>query len=426
MSFEDIQTLINEATGLDPALFGANALSRAVRRRLEDCGLEDEERYFAYAMSSRDELGKLVDELVTLETWFFRNRESFDCLCDFVKNQWRGKGEGRELKILSIPCSTGEEPYSIAMSLIGAGVSPDSFRVDAVDICRRAINNARRGVYGNNSFRGKEIDFREIFFTRVEGGYQIISAISEKVNFIRGNLLDQSFFASDNLYDVIFCRNLLIYFADAVKERAVRALESLLAAEGLLFVGHAETFIFSGAQLAPIRVPQAFAFQKTDRIINKKKKPARAYTKDTKKKASRISERQTISTPKIADKASSKKKLGGKMKSPGERNTVAEGLEQMMESAFSLANKGRMKEAYGICLKVLNEDARNINAWFLSGLVKLAEGEEKKAEECLSKVIYLDPKHFEALIHLSLIMERFGRITEAENYRRRARLVRET
>ena len=132
---------------------------------MRSLGLRRLEDYEQFLDSSRAEWNELVESVVVTETWFFRDPE--------IYRRFRSPGASRNgcppiqplpLRLLSIPCASGEEPYSLVMALLDAGVAPDRFQIDAVDISARALARAERGVYGRNSFRGKDLAFRDRYF----------------------------------------------------------------------------------------------------------------------------------------------------------------------------------------------------------------------------------------------------------------------
>ncbi len=133
-------------------------------------------------------------------------------LARVVKNEWMPAHPNSTLRILSVPCATGEEPYSIAMALMDSGLPATRFRIDAVDVSLRVLDHARRGIYGRNSFRGADLPFRDRYFRQVENGHLLSEIVRERVDFRQGNLLAHDFASHEGLYDYIFCRNVLIYF----------------------------------------------------------------------------------------------------------------------------------------------------------------------------------------------------------------------
>jgi chemotaxis protein methyltransferase WspC len=162
VAIADFETLLKEAIGLDAATIGRSALDRAIRERERACRLADQ-AYCERVSSDGDELQALVEAVVVPETWFFRDREAFTALGKVVRDTILRRNPNQEARILSLPCSTGEEPYSMAMALIDAGVSPKGVRIDAVDVSHRALGYARRGVYGKSAFRRRHRLSRSVF-----------------------------------------------------------------------------------------------------------------------------------------------------------------------------------------------------------------------------------------------------------------------
>ena len=145
------------------------------------------------------------------------------------------------MRALSVPCSTGEEPYSIAMTLLDAGLSSEKFQIDAIDISAHLLDIARLGMFGSNSFRGSELKFRNQYFQKTDAGFRLCDRVRQCVKFEQGNVLEERFRFGSEPYDFIFCRNLLIYFYNEAQGQALKSLRQLLTADGLLFVGSAET-----------------------------------------------------------------------------------------------------------------------------------------------------------------------------------------
>src|SRR5205814_13458 len=135
------------------------------------------------------------------------------------------------LRLLSVPSSTGEEPYSMAMALLDAGVPSARFQVDAMDVSLQALERATAGVYGRNSFRGSGMVGREHHFEPAPGGRRVCERVSRQVRFRHGNLLACPFIPGRDRFDIIFCRNLLIYFDRPTQDRAIEQLGALLKPE---------------------------------------------------------------------------------------------------------------------------------------------------------------------------------------------------
>ncbi|NDY42406.1 protein-glutamate O-methyltransferase CheR, partial [Dissulfurirhabdus thermomarina] len=261
MNTERIEVLLNRAIGLHVDSIGHQALVRAVRRRMDVVGLDDPREYTRILYRSPGELDALVEEVVVPETWFFRDGAPFRALAEYAVRKWRPAHPAGRLRCLSVPCSSGEEPYSMVMALLDAGLPDEAVHVDAVDVSSRALEKARRGEYTAHSFRGRDLGFRARYFRPDGRRYVIDGRVRACVRFHRANLLDPDFYQQFGVYDVVFCRNLLIYLDEAAQEQAMATLRRLVSDQGLLFVGHAETARFPEAGFRPAPYPRAFAFQ---------------------------------------------------------------------------------------------------------------------------------------------------------------------
>src|SRR5262249_21641542 len=148
------------------------------------------------------------------ETWFFRDPASFDAFTQAAL-EWLGRNPAGTLRILSVPCSTGEEPCSLAMRLLDSKVPPHRFVIDAVDVSGRSLARAQRALYGKNSFRGGDLSFRDRHFRETAEGFELSDTVRKCVRFHQDNVLAETFLAGHEPYQIIFCRNLLIYFDSA-------------------------------------------------------------------------------------------------------------------------------------------------------------------------------------------------------------------
>ncbi|MGT2433239.1 CheR family methyltransferase [Cupriavidus basilensis] len=259
-----IEALLKERIGLDAGTVGPGMIERAVRERLAAAAAPDHHAYWNLLHVQPDELQALIEAVVVPETWFFRHREALLALARIAAMRVFGSAREHEdagpLRILSVPCSTGEEPYSIVMALLDAGVPEQRFQVDAVDISARSLERARIGQYGSNSFRGSPLDFRDRHFTASAGGYTLKASVRAKVRLLRGNLLDPVLMANEAPYHFVFCRNLLIYFDQPTQRRSLKVLERLSRPDATIFVGPAEASLLTRHGFVSAGVPLAFAF----------------------------------------------------------------------------------------------------------------------------------------------------------------------
>jgi chemotaxis protein methyltransferase WspC len=410
MAFADFEHLLKESIGLDAASIGGSAVERAVLERTAACGLADPSAYWQRVGASPDELQALIETVVVPETWFFRDREAFSTLARLVQDaSWSAQADGVR-RILSLPCSTGEEPYSIAMALFDAGVPADRFSIDAIDISAHAIATARRATYGRNSFRGRELGFRTRYFDATATGHQLADRVRRRVRFRQGNLLSPESSTALTRYDAIFCRNLLIYFDRPTQARAVAALERQLTPGGIVFVAPSESGVLLNHGFVPVKAPFASAFRMA-RPAAGDRKPDNSPSESSRvaplprRPVARIVE---VSRRRVSDLPS--------IVHPANARTDPVGT---LDEAAALANRGRFEEAVERCEQHLRQSGPSAEAFHLLGLVRDASGDPTEAAICYRKALYLDPNHREALIHLALLLETVGKNAEAQLLRRR-------
>jgi len=389
MSFARFERLLERTMGLSAASIGVSAIERAVGARLRACNLEHPDQYWAQLQHSPDELQKLVEGVVVSETWFYRDPQAFATMARIVMKEWLPANPTGVLRLLSLPCSTGEEPYTMAMALIDAGLPTDRFRIDAIDISSPALAIARRGIYGGNSFRGQNLGFRERHFERVERGCQISDTVRSPVRFAQGNLLAADFLGGET-YDMVLCRNLLIYFDIDTQNRAVTVLKRLLAPQGMLFVGHSEASLMLGHELASAKIPMAFAFRKA--TIQPKAKP--------------VASRPFQQTVAVASKAPPRHSPIVAFK----REAPSPDLEELRR----IADRGRLAEAARGCEIHMRERGVSPEALLLLGLISDASGNAPAAAGYYRQLLYLEPGHSEGLGHLALLLKNQGDVSGAK------------
>ncbi|MDH3360409.1 MAG: protein-glutamate O-methyltransferase CheR [Desulfobulbaceae bacterium] len=203
--------------------------------------------FLRYNPNKDQELSEIIDQLTTNETYFFR--EDFQ-LRTFVEEilpeiRKRKEREGRKtLRIWSAGCSSGEEPYTIAMLLLDQPWLR-SWRVEVIgtDISQRVLHMAREGLYGEASFRSTEPSQKVRFFTEHEGKSRVNDEVRNLVTISHLNLFDTSRIALLGKMDLIFCRNVIIYFDQAGKRSVIENFFQRLVPEGFLLLGHSESLI---------------------------------------------------------------------------------------------------------------------------------------------------------------------------------------
>jgi len=411
-----IETLLKKKIGLNPDSIGKKKIDSDVRRRMTAIGIADVKEYLALLQTSTTELEKLIETITVPETWFFRNRGAFDYLESHARKVWTTKNRNRPLRILSVPCSTGEEAYSIAMTLLNAGVLSERFHIDATDISKKALAVAEHAVYGKNSFRGKNLAFRSQYFTETDKGYRLLPEVKQTVEFICDNILAPFILSTQAPYDVIFCRNLLIYFDPEAQQQTIRVLNRFLKKKGLLFVGHAETGLFADKHFSPVRHTGVFAFLKgASRIEGSVGKPNGAVN---------TSGMSTAPKKAVLPRPPRPRKVPVTVSNPPlNRVRVASKAPETdpnVKKARSLADAGKLFEAAELCETRLKDDNKDTEAYCLLGLIRLALDDDAAAEQYFNKAVYLDPNHYEALVHLALMREHRGDKESAFDFQQRA------
>jgi chemotaxis protein methyltransferase CheR len=240
-----------------------NTLKEKISNRVTELGFSYWE-YCRYLQATPSEWDVLVDLLTINETYFYREENQLnECTCEILPTI--KKKINRPLRIWSSACSTGEEPYTIAMLIQETGLFlPGTVEIIATDIDKKVLEKAKKGWYHQGSFSFRRIPtyLLEKYFTNVDGGYQMNSSIKRMVKFQQLNLLDDEKAASIGEVDIIFCRNVLIYFDQETTKRVIDNLEQNLAHGGYLFLGHAESITDSNLGLKKVNSDSSFYYRK--------------------------------------------------------------------------------------------------------------------------------------------------------------------
>jgi chemotaxis protein methyltransferase CheR len=244
-------------------------LERRVERRMRELSVSS---FAAYHLELRQgaagggELGRLIDEITTNETYFFRERRQLLALIDEILPeamlQRRERGGG-PVTVWSAGCASGEEPYTIVIMAMEAGLDPAAnLRVYAADISRRMLQRARQGTYREGAFRETEAGLRARYFAEKDGQWRISDDVKKHVDFLHLNLLDRGKVALLGALDVILCRNVLIYFDAERKRQVISTFEEKLRPGGHLLLGHSESLLNLSTSLELRHLRQDMVYRK--------------------------------------------------------------------------------------------------------------------------------------------------------------------
>jgi chemotaxis protein methyltransferase CheR len=246
--FRLIRDIIKDYCGLYFDDGSKYLLEKRLARRIRNLHLDDFRDYYRfirYDKNSEDELAAIIDLLTVNETYFFREQNQLKAFSEEILEELKEKNrDRRSLRIWSAGCSTGEEPYTIAMLIQERGdFAGWDIEIYGSDINQRVLQAARKGIYRRNSFRTAETRYINKYFTEEDGSYRIADGVKGYVNFSYLNLLDSFRTRFLGKMDVILCRNVLIYFDGPSRKKVIENFYDRLVDGGYLLLGHAESLI---------------------------------------------------------------------------------------------------------------------------------------------------------------------------------------
>jgi chemotaxis protein methyltransferase WspC len=388
----------------------------AWQRRLRSTHSRSDAALQALFKKSPEEFDAFVEELLVPESWFFRDGAPFAFLETWARQKWGPAAGGRVLRVLSVPCAAGQEPYSIAMTLLDAGLRPGQFVVWAGDVSARLLEKARAAEYPALSFRGRAAAGRDHHFEPAGRGVRRVREnIRDTVRFRRCNLMDPDFFRDEASFHVAFCRNVLVYFDAAGRRRALDNLRRCLEPGGLFFCGHADSLPMLDSAYAGAGPPGAFAFRRRpEPSVPPVALPA------PRRGFSRAGLR--VNSPGLpATAARAPSTVTASSGAPVQHPVTADTPSALLINARRLADAGVFHEAEALCGQYLKSRAPHPDAFFLLGQLAAARGRPAEAENHFRKTLYLNSRHPEALWQLALLAERRGDRVAAARFRERAK-----
>ena len=251
--FRQLRDQIYVRTGMWFADSSKYLLQKRLSPRARELDFDSFQKYFyflQYDPRADAEFDQIYDMVTTNETYFFREPAQLTAFVEEVVPDILSRKTFKKIRIWSAGCSSGEEPYSLAMLLQEAGYYEHaSFEIFASDISQQVLSKARRGHYRETAFRSTDASIRDKYFTRQpDGSWHLHDDVRNRVSFGRLNLYDEPRVSLLGRLDVIFCRNVIIYFDDTSKRVVVNNFYNRLSEGGYLLLGHSESLISLSTQ----------------------------------------------------------------------------------------------------------------------------------------------------------------------------------
>lgn len=409
MSQLELEARLARWIGLDAGTLGSSVLGRAIGRRLKQTTARDLTEYVELVDRSPQERRALIDAIVVRESWFFRHGPAFEVLGRQASRTLGARRSG-PFRVLSVPCASGEEPYSAAITLLEAGYAPDRIRIDAIDVSVTAIEQAQAGRYSQRAVRSVPKPLLARYFTGSGPTWDVAKRVRDCVRFQCGNILELTSVGLEPRYDTIFCRNLLIYQTLDARERILDTLCKRLDERGVLFVGHAESMPIVESRFDREPTQGAFAYQ------HKRREPQETTVDPAPHlPASARSERGPEASTGRAVRSRPARPL-----SPRAASAPSRPIEGLMEQARRLANEQKYDACAALCGEQIARYGPSAEAFHVMGLAMHASGRDDEAQHALERALYLDPEHEETLMILAVLARRRGHADAAQRLERRA------
>lgn len=453
-ALEQCRALCDEA-GFDPGCVPDDLLLAAIRRRRIALSGVTEADYARLLSGTPDERAELREELFVRESWFFRDRLPFDLLIQHARTHWRTRSKDEPVRVLSAPCANGEEPYSIAMALADAGIPAAAQRIIAVDLSQRALAHARTATYTQKAIREIPPALAERCLEVAGDRWRVRADIRAVVDFRRANLLDVASVVGGMSFDAVFCRNGLIYLAADARDRILAQLRGVLAPDGLVFLGHAESGLANAAGLAPAGPAGAFVFRRIFRSGTDGSRPIQRSARGTTvtsapvtngvdvldrmdpaaERHTRLPEPKrsirppapkpdrTIESDDPARTDGSTQVLPKQVLSTQVLSTQIDEDTSTRLSLGHLADLGRYAEALAGAQLWLASHPADAEMHHLCGLILTALNQTEEARRCYERALYLDPAHVPSLALLQGLLEARGDTVGAERLQARMQRV---
>jgi chemotaxis protein methyltransferase CheR len=442
--FSLFQELLIEASGFNFEEGRNQSLHLALWERLQHRGYDSYREYYnllKFHPEGRAEMRELLDLITIGETYFFRNKAQFDVLMKYVLPemiQRKKDSQDKCIRVWSAGCSGGDEAYSIAIAIMEVVPSYGEWNISILgtDINRKGLACAKEAIYSEKSIAYLPKEYLDKYFKVRGSTYVLEPHVRELVQFEYHNLVKDPFIHETmQNTDIIFCRNVIIYFGSEITQRTIENFYNSLAQDGYLFLGHAETLWQVTNKFERVEFPQTFIYKKRlGQIREDALKPFMAIPEITFEDLPSIKETgmtkpiftQALRSrlwekPELFEQAKQPPDVTEKVKLaydgatlclkeikdqtvlsssndiiPQDKNQISTYLTQ----ATILANEAKYKEAADILAKIIEVDNLSVEAYYLLGVLSYKTSNLKEAETQFKKVIYVDPDSVLAYFNL--------------------------
>ena len=264
--FKQWLTLLENRTGISFERHKV-ILQTGLGQRMREVGCDNYDDYYRQICREKGgalEWEALLRTLTVKETRFFRDEDAIEYVRKYLFKRMLSKDSGRSLELWSVACSTGEEPYSLAMlvndCIEGIGANK-FFGVTATDICQASLSEARKGIYPERRLEFIDASMRRRYFEGANSGYQIVESLKNRVCFVQANIIELENLPVSDM-DVIYCQNVLIYFKSWRRNEVLDELVKRLKPKGLLVLGMGEAVGWSNAMVERVKNDTVQAYQR--------------------------------------------------------------------------------------------------------------------------------------------------------------------
>ena len=411
--WDSFRKILSDECGLKVDLIHDQVLSTALKNLSKNLGQDPV--FWLRSLETDPQLRTSFCEHFTVgETWFFRDWTPYACLKQFA-DLFQARSTGRPLRILSIPSSTGDEPWSMAMLFAWKGWTPNQVSIDAVDLNRTSLITLEKGMYRSYSRRETNPEANLILdrFTQpIPDGFEIDPTLKSYVRAHQGNILDPKLNPGGLgfHYDVIFSRNLFIYLDTQARPIALAHLDRLLDPEGILYLGHTEGGVIDPNSFVTWNPEFSFAFTPRKASAPPIPEPVPSYQPGP--------IRPYVPLPAPPTEAL-RPPVAKPLKKPVLPKEVPLPAQNPIDEAREAANAGKLDLASRLYGDLLKAQPLSVELWRMAAIVEQAAGKHEDALRMFDRVLYLDPKDTQSLRMASLIRRQRGEIAKALQLERR-------